>query len=90
MMTIRQIDQIRSLYYDNGMKIADIAIKCKCTPGTASKYIKNDNFSPKPRKKSELSFKILQYEPDMIELLKRERNGHYKQRITGKRNIALF
>jgi|BioPla2DNA2_1021312.scaffolds.fasta_scaffold01371_2 transposase len=91
MLPIKKIDKIRSLYFDEGMKIVDISIKLKCSTNTVSKYVKNFDYSPKPKKCSNgLSEKILPYEDDIKELLKKERNGHYKQRLTGKRIYDLL
>ncbi len=91
MLPIKKIDRIRSLYFDEGMKIVDISIKLKCSTNTVSKYVKNFDYSPKPKKCTNgLSEKILPYENDIKALLKQERNGHYKQRLTGKRVYDLL
>ena len=55
------------------------------------KYVKVDDWNPKPKVASyDYNHKIIPYEADMIALLKQERGGHYKQRISGKRIFELL
>lgn len=91
MLSMKKIDKVRSLYYDEGMKIVDISRKMRCATNTVSKYVKNYDYSPKPKKCTNgLSNKILPYEYDIKMLLKKERDGHHKQRITGRRIYELL
>ncbi len=46
MLPIKKIDKIRSLYFDEGMKIIDISMKLNCSTNTVSKYVKNFDCSP--------------------------------------------
>ena len=50
MMSIKKIDKIRHLYFDVGMPVRDIWRKTNISPTSIYKYIKMDDFSPKPTK----------------------------------------
>ena len=91
MLSMRKVDRIRSLYYDEGMTMTDVARRLNCSVNTVSKYVKATDWSPKPRvARHDYNYKILPYEEDMKTLLQKERNGHHKQRITGKRIFELL
>jgi len=91
MLSMRKIDRIRSLYYDEGMTMTDVARRMNCSTNTVSKYVKATDWSPKPRKaRYDYNNKIIPYEKDMKLFLQKERNGHYKQRITGTRMFELL
>lgn len=48
MMSIKKIDKIRHLYFDVGMPVRDIWRKTNISPTSIYKYIKMNDFSPKP------------------------------------------
>ena len=50
MMSIKKIDKIRYLYFDVGMPVRDIWRNTNISPTSIYKYIKMDDFSPKPTK----------------------------------------
>lgn len=86
MLSMKKIDRIRSLYYDDGMTMTDISRRLNCAVNSVRKYIKTDDWNPKPKvARYDYNHKIIPYEADMIELLRKERDGHHKQRITGMR-----
>jgi len=91
MLSMKKIDKIRSMYFDEGMCLSDIARKTKFSSNTISKYVKNIDYNSRPRKpKADTIWKILPYEEDIAQWLKLERGAHHKQRLTGKRIFDLL
>jgi len=93
MIPMKKIDRIRELYFADGMSLIDISRKLRCCPNTVSKYVKVSDWNGAPKQSSRkvaVNAKIRAYDADMIALLKKERSGHYKQRITSKRIFELL
>jgi len=90
MISMKRIDKIRTLYFDGGYNKTEIARKVNCSGNTVSKYVNCDDYSPKAKKPNNSDTKIIPYIEDMKQFLMHERNGHYKQRITGKRMFELL
>lgn len=91
MLSMKKIDRMRSLYYDDGMTMTDIARRLNCAVNSVRKYVKVDDWNPAPRiARYDFNNKIIPYETDMKMFLQKERNGHYKQRITGTRIFELL
>ena len=90
MISMKKIDRIRSLYFDGGYNKTEIARKVNCSVGSVSKYISLDDYSPKVKQSRNSYDKIAPFIDDMKLFLTQERNGHYKQRITGKRMFELL
>ena len=92
MLTMRKIDKIRSLYYEDGMRVCDIARRIKCSSGTISKYVKIQDFNPVAlhKKRRDNLWKMLPYEDDISAWLRLERGAHFKQHLTGMRVFELL
>lgn len=85
MLSIKNIQHIRSLYFDDGYTAYDIAKKVRCSPNTVYRYINMTDFSPKPAKKRIVPSKLEPYIPVIKQWLEEDRNLHRKQRHTALR-----
>ena len=89
MYSMKKINRIREMYFDEGMKVIEIARRTNVSLNSIRKFIKLTDFNTTP-KKSLNDSKILPYEAEILELLKQERTSHHKQRLTAKRVFDLL
>ena len=80
MLPMKTIKRIRSLYFDSGYSVYDIAKKCRCSTNTVYRYINMEDFSPKPKVKRIVVSKITPYIPTIRQWLEEDRQIHRKQR----------
>ena len=71
MLSMKKIDRIRSLYYDDGLTMTDISRRLNCAVNSVRKYVKTTDWNPRPKKaRYDFNNKIIPYEADMIILVR--------------------
>lgn len=86
MLTLKEINKIRTMYYEQNYRATEIARIMKISRQSVYKYIKFVNFSDEVHVKKKTNTSPVQnYKDDMIKFLNYDRMHHHKQRHTGTR-----
>lgn len=84
MLTLKEINKIRAMYYDSHCTVTFIARRLQVSKGTVYKYLKYYDFSP--TLKTSVRHRLLDpYRDTIITWLEEDRRHPRKQRHTGKR-----
>lgn len=84
MLTLKEINKIRAMYYDNHCTVTYIARRMQVSKGSVYKYLKYYNFNP--TLKVNIRHRLLDpYRDTIITWLEEDRRHHRKQRHTAKR-----
>ena len=88
MLTMDNINNIRDMYYRQGLTVAEICRNTKRDRKTINKYIDKTDFSPKPPKPAnETAFcpKLDKFKPIIDAWLEEDKKAPRKQRHTARR-----
>ncbi len=86
MLTLKEINKIRTMYYEQNYTATEIARIMKISRQSVYKYIKFVDFSDEVHvKKKTNTSPVQKYKDDMIKFLNYDRMHHHKQRHTGTR-----
>ncbi len=84
MLTQKEINKLRVMYYEQNYSVTEITRIIKITRTTCYKYLQFVDFSNEINKKTSRT-PLIKYRDDMIGFLEEDRMHHHKQRHTGKR-----
>ncbi len=85
MLTLKEINKIRTMYYEQNYTATEIARIMKISRQSVYKYIKFVDFSSDVNTKKTNISKVEKYREDMLKFLNHDRLHHHKQRHTGTR-----
>lgn len=87
MLTLKEVNKVRTMYYEQNYTATEIARIMKISRQTVYKYIKFVDFSNDITNKKTKS-PVEQYKEDMLKFLNYDRLHHHKQRHTGTKVYA--
>ncbi len=85
MLTLKEVNKIRTMYYEQNYTATQIARIMKISRQSVYKYIKFVDFSSDVNTKKTNISKVEKYREDMLKFLNYDRLHHHKQRHTGTR-----
>lgn len=84
MLTLKEVNKVRTMYYEQNYTATEIARIMKISRQTVYKYLKFVDFSDEVTQKKSKS-EVEKYREDILKFLNYDRLHHHKQRHTGRK-----
>ena len=84
MLTLKEVNKVRTMYYEQNYTATEIARIMKISRQTVYKYLKFVDFSSDVTQKKSKS-EVEKYRDDILKFLNYDRLHHHKQRHTGRK-----